>query len=235
MRETTRSGQPFSLRPYQREAAEAFYAAGAARGGSGVITLPCGAGKTIVAMACMERLQTSTLVLTTSVTAARQWISELLDKTSLHENRIAEYSGDLKQVREVTVATYQIMTWRPNRESGYPHLSLFESRNWGLIIYDEVHLLPAPVFRVTAALQARRRLGLTATLDRLTRSRCKIAAAVCREPLWMLQQGQSADNQSARECLLRQPPHLVSETTRSFVATVGGEHALLRGRETRRG
>ena len=147
LRETTRSGQPFSLRPYQREAAEAFYAAGAARGGSGVITLPCGAGKTIVAMACMERLQTSTLVLTTSVTAARQWISELLDKTSLHENRIAEYSGDLKQVREVTIATYQIMTWRPNRESGYPHLKLFESRNWGLIIYDEVHLLPAPVFR----------------------------------------------------------------------------------------
>ncbi len=166
LRERTRSGQPFSLRPYQQEAAEAFYAAGAARGGSGVITLPCGAGKTIVAMACMERLQTSTLVLTTSVTAARQWIAELLDKTSLHENRIAEYSGDWKQVREVTIATYQIMTWRPNKESGYPHLKLFESRNWGLIIYDEVHLLPAPVFRVTAALQARRRLGLTATLVR---------------------------------------------------------------------
>ena len=165
-RETTRSGQPFSLRPYQREAADAFHAAGTARGGSGVITLPCGAGKTIVAMACMERLQTSTLVLTTSVTATRQWISELLDKTSLAGEQIAEYSGDLKQVREVTIATYQIMTWRPNKESDYPHLKLFESRNWGLIVYDEVHLLPAPVFRVTAGLQARRRLGLTATLVR---------------------------------------------------------------------
>lgn len=165
-RETTRAGQRFALRPYQQEAAAAFHAAGAARGGSGVITLPCGAGKTIVAMACMERLQTSTLVLTTSVTATRQWISELLDKTSLSPEQIAEYSGDLKQVREVTIATYQILTWRPNKESDHPHLKLFESRNWGLIIYDEVHLLPAPVFRVTAGLQARRRLGLTATLVR---------------------------------------------------------------------
>ncbi len=165
-RETTRAGQRFALRPYQQEAAAAFHAAGAARGGSGVITLPCGAGKTIVAMACMERLQTSTLVLTTSVTATRQWISELLDKTLLSPEQIAEYSGDLKQVREVTIATYQILTWRPNKESDYPHLKLFESRNWGLIIYDEVHLLPAPVFRVTAGLQARRRLGLTATLVR---------------------------------------------------------------------
>jgi DNA excision repair protein ERCC-3 len=165
-RAITRSGQPFTLRPYQREAAAAFHAGGSARGGSGVITLPCGAGKTIVAMACMERLATSTLVLTTSVTAARQWIAELLDKTSLVEEQIAEYTGDLKQVREVTVATYQIMTWRPSKESDYPHLRLFDSRNWGLIIYDEVHLLPAPVFRVTASLQARRRLGLTATLVR---------------------------------------------------------------------
>jgi DNA excision repair protein ERCC-3 len=166
LRETTRSGQTFSLRPYQREAAEAFHAAGTAKGGSGVITLPCGAGKTIVAMACMERLQTSTLVLTTSITAARQWISEILDKTSLCPDQLAEYSGDLKQVREVTVATYQIMTWRPDKNSDCPHLKLFESRNWGLIVYDEVHLLPAPVFRITAELQARRRLGLTATLVR---------------------------------------------------------------------
>jgi DNA excision repair protein ERCC-3 len=166
LRETTRSGQPFSLRPYQQEAAAAFHAAGSARGGSGVITLPCGAGKTIVAMACMQRLATSTLVLTTSVTAARQWIAELLDKTSLLPEQIAEYTGDLKQVREVTVATYQILTWRPNKDSDYPHLQLFEGRNWGLIVYDEVHLLPAPVFRVTAGLQARRRLGLTATLVR---------------------------------------------------------------------
>jgi DNA excision repair protein ERCC-3 len=166
LRELTLSAQLFSLRPYQQEAAAAFHAAGTARGGSGVITLPCGAGKTIVAMACMERLQTSTLILTTSVTATRQWIAELLDKTTLGQEQIAEYSGDLKQVREVTIATYQIMTWRPNKESDYPHLELFNRRNWGLIVYDEVHLLPAPVFRVTAGLQARRRLGLTATLVR---------------------------------------------------------------------
>jgi DNA excision repair protein ERCC-3 len=166
LRQTARSGQPFTLRPYQCEAADAFHAAGTARGGSGVITLPCGAGKTIVAMVCMARLQTSTLILTTSVTAARQWKAELLDKTSLLEEQIAEYSGDLKQVRPVTIATYQIMTWRPNKDSDYPHLMLFDSREWGLIVYDEVHLLPAPVFRVTASLQARRRLGLTATLVR---------------------------------------------------------------------
>jgi DNA excision repair protein ERCC-3 len=165
-RTVTLSGLPFSVRAYQREAAAAFHAGGSARGGSGVITLPCGAGKTIVAMACMERLATSTLVLTTSVTAARQWIAELLDKTSLQEDQIAEYTGDLKQVREVTVATYQIMTWRRGKDAEYPHLQLFDSRNWGLIVYDEVHMLPAQVFRVTAGLQARRRLGLTATLVR---------------------------------------------------------------------
>ncbi len=165
-RAITGTGLQFSLRPYQQDAASAFHAGGSARGGSGVITLPCGAGKTIVAMACMEQLATSTLILTTSVTAARQWISELLDKTTLTEDQIAEYTGDLKQVREVTVATYQIMTWRPRKEADYPHLQLFDSRNWGLIVYDEVHLLPAPVFRVTAGLQARRRLGLTATLVR---------------------------------------------------------------------
>lgn len=165
-RDVTQAGLPFVLRPYQIDAAAAFHAGGTARGGSGVITLPCGAGKTIVAMACMERLATSTLILTTSVTAARQWIAELLDKTTLREDQIAEYTGDLKQVREVTVATYQIMTWRASKDGDHPHLQLFDSRNWGLIVYDEVHLLPAPVFRVTAGLQARRRLGLTATLVR---------------------------------------------------------------------
>jgi len=165
-RTLTRSSLPFSLRPYQQEAAAAFHAGGSARGGSGVITLPCGAGKTIVAMACMEQLATSTLILTTSVTAVRQWIAELLDKTTLTEEQIAEYSGDSKQVCPITVATYQIMTWRARKDGEYPHLELFDSRNWGLIIYDEVHLLPAPVFRATAGLQARRRLGLTATLVR---------------------------------------------------------------------
>jgi DNA excision repair protein ERCC-3 len=166
LRGTTLAGQPFGLRAYQQSAAGAFHAAGSARGGSGVITLPCGAGKTIVGMACMAALQASTLILTTSVTAVRQWVRELLDKTTLQEDQIAEYSGLAKDVRSVTVATYQIMTWRQEKESEFLHLSLFDRRNWGLIIYDEVHLLPAPVFRVTAGLQARRRLGLTATLVR---------------------------------------------------------------------
>src|SRR5437764_45701 len=155
LRSTTLAGQPFSVRPYQLHAAETFHAAGSERGGSGVITLPCGAGKTIVGMACMAQLQSSTLILTTSVTAVRQWIRELLDKTTLREDQIAEYSGESKDVRPVTIATYQIMTWREDKESDFPHLLLFDQRNWGMIIYDEVHLLPAPVFRVTAGLQAR--------------------------------------------------------------------------------
>lgn len=166
LRPVTMAGQPFALRSYQRSAADAFHAAGGVHGGSGVITLPCGAGKTVVGMACMAALQSSALILTTSVTAVRQWMRELLDKTTLREDQIAEYSGLTKDVRPVTVSTYQIMTWRPAKDAEFVHLSLFDQRNWGLIIYDEVHLLPAPVFRVTAGLQARRRLGLTATLVR---------------------------------------------------------------------
>jgi len=166
LRDTTLGGEPFGLRPYQRDAADAFHAAGSDRGGSGVIALPCGAGKTIVGMACMAALQSSTLILTTSVTAIRQWMRELLDKTTLREDQVAEYSGLAKDVQPVTVSTYQIMTWRGRTDSDFPHLALFDRRNWGLIIYDEVHLLPAPIFRITAGLQARRRLGLTATLVR---------------------------------------------------------------------
>jgi len=166
VRATTREGLPFRLREYQSEAAEVFYAGGTTRGGSGVIVLPCGAGKTIVGLACMTQLQTSTLVLTTNVTASRQWIGELLDKTTLPEDAIGEYSGHTKEIRPVTVATYNILTWRASREEDFQHLDLFDQRDWGLIIYDEVHLLPAPVFQVTAGLQARRRLGLTATLVR---------------------------------------------------------------------
>lgn len=166
LRETTLSGQPFALRDYQREAADVFHAAGSAHGGSGVIVLPCGAGKTIVGLACMNELQSSTLVLTTNVTATRQWVSEILDKSTLHQNQVGEYNGSRKDVLPVTVATYNIMTWRENRDADFKHLELFDQREWGLIIYDEVHLLPAPVFQVTAALQARRRLGLTATLVR---------------------------------------------------------------------
>ncbi len=166
LREITASGRPFRLRRYQLEAAEAFDAGGSIRGGSGVVLLPCGAGKTIVGMACMSRLQTSTLILTTGVTAARQWIAELLDKTTLEPDQVGEYSGSVKEIRPVTVTTYQILTYRKQKDGGFLHFDLFDRRNWGLIVYDEVHLLPAPVFQATAALQARRRLGLTATLVR---------------------------------------------------------------------
>ncbi|MBW2709407.1 MAG: helicase-associated domain-containing protein [Deltaproteobacteria bacterium] len=166
VRTTTSSGAGFSFRPYQQQAADIFYAKGADQGGAGVIVLPCGAGKTIVGIGCMAQLQTSTLILTTNVTAIRQWKQELMDKTTLSEEDIGEYSGNAKEIRQVTIATYQIMTYRPNKEGDFPHLTLFDDRNWGLIIYDEVHMLPAPVFQVTAGLQARRRLGLTATLVR---------------------------------------------------------------------
>ena len=156
------------MRHYQEESAEVFHAGGAASGGSGVIVLPCGAGKTIVGMATMAQLQTSTLILTPNTVAVRQWMSELVDKTSLTEDMVGEYSGLQKDIRPVTVSTYQILTYRKRGSADeYPHFGLFSARNWGLIIYDEVHLLPAPVFRITAEIQARRRLGLTATLVRL--------------------------------------------------------------------
>jgi DNA excision repair protein ERCC-3 len=163
---TTESGMEFALRPYQEAAADAFHAGGTELGGSGVVVLPCGAGKTVVGMAAMERLQSSTLILATNITASRQWRSELLDKTSLTEDVVGLYNGAHKDIRPVTIATYQIMTWRKDTDADFKHLELFDRRNWGLIIYDEVHLLPAPVFQVTAGLQARRRLGLTATLVR---------------------------------------------------------------------
>jgi DNA excision repair protein ERCC-3 len=166
LRTTTASGAPLALRRYQAAAADAFHAGGRAEGGSGVVVLPCGAGKTIVGMASMAKLATSTLVLTTSTTAVRQWIDELLDKTTLTADEIGEYSGARKEIRPVTVATYQVLTHRASVDDAFTHLGLFDSREWGLIVYDEVHLLPAPVFQVTASLQARRRLGLTATLIR---------------------------------------------------------------------
>ena len=166
LRDVAQSGQPFILRHYQKEAADVFYQSGRVQGGSGVICLPCGAGKTIVGMAAMAQVQENTLILTTSLTSVRQWQRELLDKTELPEEAIAEYSGERKSTAPVTLATYQILTYRPHKEADFLHFSLFQARSWGLIIYDEVHLLPAPVFRITAELQARRRLGLTATLIR---------------------------------------------------------------------
>jgi len=166
LRETTLAGAPFALRAYQADAADAFHAGGSERGGSGVVVLPCGAGKTVVGMECIARAGSSTLVLTTSVTAVRQWKTELLDKTTLHDDQVGEYTGETKEVRPVTVATYQVLTHRDRADGPFRHLELFDRRDWGLIVYDEVHLLPAPVFQVTAGLQARRRLGLTATLVR---------------------------------------------------------------------
>jgi DNA excision repair protein ERCC-3 len=131
-----------------------------------VIVLPCGAGKTIVGIAAMALMQRSTLVLTTGITAVKQWHREILDKTDLTEDQVAEYTGEVKDIGPVTLATYQILTHRNEKTEEYPHFKLFDQRDWGLIVYDEVHLLPAPVFRVTAHIQARRRLGLTATLVR---------------------------------------------------------------------
>jgi DNA excision repair protein ERCC-3 len=149
----------WALRTYQKDAAESFW-----HGGSGVVVLPCGAGKTIVGAAAMAHARATTLVLVTNTVAAHQWKQELLRRTSLTEDEIGEYTGAKKEIRPVTIATYQIMTTR--RKGAYAHLELFDARDWGLIVYDEVHLLPAPIFRMTADLQARRRLGLTATLVR---------------------------------------------------------------------
>ena len=149
----------WELRPYQREAAESFQA-----GGSGVVVLPCGAGKTIVGAAAMAMTGTTTLILVTNTISVHQWKAELLRRTSLTEDEIGEYSGSRKEIRPVTIATYQVMASR--KKGVHTHLELFEARDWGLVVYDEVHLLPAPIFRMTADLQARRRLGLTATLVR---------------------------------------------------------------------
>lgn len=159
-------GRSFSLRDYQWDAVDAFWAGGGPRGGSGVLVLPCGAGKTVIGMGVMERVRAQTLILCTTITAARQWQRELIDKTSLRTEDVGEYSGERKEIRPVTLATYQIMTARSAGSREFPHLDLFTRQDWGLIIYDEVHLLPAPVFRITAEIQSRRRLGLTATLVR---------------------------------------------------------------------
>ena len=167
LRDMATCGLPFALRPYQRDAADNFYQGGGVEGGCGVVVLPCGAGKTIVGMAIMARVQTHTLIVSANITALRQWRDELLDKTTLGPADIAEYSGESKDIASVTLCTYQILTYRPDKNIDvFPHFNLFFKRDWGLIVYDEVHLLPAPVFRITSDLQARRRLGLTATLVR---------------------------------------------------------------------
>lgn len=182
LREKTLEGKTLHLRDYQKEAAQIFYASGSEKGGSGVIVLPCGSGKTVIGMAAMALTQTRTLILTPNISAARQWIRELLDKTTLQPDQIKEYSGDVKEIGPVTVATYQILTQHKRVKKGegeedesaekekqkkeLTNFPLFSAQHWGLMIYDEVHLLPAPVFRLSAEMQATRRLGLTATLVR---------------------------------------------------------------------
>ena len=193
LRETTLGGKPFGLRPYQDAAAEAFHQGGAVTGGNGVVVLPCGAGKTVVAMGVMERVGAKTLVLTTNTIAVRQWREEILDKTHLGPDEVAEYTGESKAVAPVTISTYQMLTWRRSKTADFEHMELFSGQNWGLVVYDEVHLLPAPIFRVTAELQARRRLGLTATLVREDGKEdevfCLIGPKRCDVP-WKVLEGQ---------------------------------------------
>ncbi|MBR3669167.1 DNA repair helicase XPB [uncultured Fibrobacter sp.] len=186
LRETTLSGKKFELRDYQKEAAQVFYASGSEKGGSGVIVLPCGSGKTVIGLATMALVQTKTLILTPNISASRQWIREICDKTDLTIDQVKEYSGEVKEIGPVTVATYQILTQRKRAKKAenekpeteldeftdeevkkeLANFPLFSTQKWGLMIYDEVHLLPAPVFRLSTEMQATRRLGLTATLVR---------------------------------------------------------------------
>lgn len=166
LRETMANGKTFDLRDYQKESSSVFYSSGSEKGGSGVIVLPCGAGKTVVGISTMALTQTKTLILSPNIVAGRQWIREILDKTELTEDQVKEYSGERKEIGDVTVATYQILTQKKGKDGEFAHFHLFQENKWGLMIYDEVHLLPAPVFRISAEMQATRRLGLTATLVR---------------------------------------------------------------------
>ncbi|MGG1598068.1 DNA repair helicase XPB [Paenibacillus naphthalenovorans] len=166
LRTKMNGGRTFELRDYQQSAVESFYREGSAQGGSGVLVLPCGAGKTVIGIAAMGRLNCATLILTSNSTSVRQWKREILEKTDVTEEMVGEYTGQHKEVKPITIATYQILTYRKSKDDLFVHMDLFNKRDWGLIVYDEVHLLPAPVFRVTANIQATRRLGLTATLIR---------------------------------------------------------------------
>jgi DNA excision repair protein ERCC-3 len=159
-------GAAFHLRDYQIDAVAAFYQSGRESGGSGVIVLPCGAGKTIIGLATMAEIRSQTLIITTNNVSVHQWRDELIAKTTINADEIGEYTGVNKQIRPITITTYQMLTYRRDKHEPLQNLELFTAHNWGLIIYDEVHLLPAPVFRATTAIQARRRLGLTATLVR---------------------------------------------------------------------
>ncbi|UKS30038.1 DEAD/DEAH box helicase [Paenibacillus sp. HWE-109] len=164
LRDDDEAETSFQLRDYQKQAVDAFHRIDVE--GSGVLVLPCGAGKTVVGIAAMARCKCATLILTSNVTSVKQWKREILSKTGLDQDQVGEYSGSSKEVKPITIATYQILTHRGKKEDEFSHMGLFSQREWGLIIYDEVHLLPAPVFRATAEIQATRRLGLTATLIR---------------------------------------------------------------------
>jgi len=166
LRPTSISGIKFGMRDYQRASVEAFHSGGRNDGGSGVVVLPCGAGKTIVGMGVMQIVGAETLILVTNTLSIRQWKNEILDKTDIPESDIGEYSGEVKDIKPITIATYNILTHRKKKGGDFTHFHLFSAKNWGLIVYDEVHLLPAPVFRMTSELQSKRRLGLTATLVR---------------------------------------------------------------------
>ena len=166
LKDTLGSGDNFNIRDYQDSAISAFHRGGGPEGGSGIIVLPCGAGKTIVGIGIMARIKTETLILVTNTIALRQWKEELLDKSDLTEDQIGEFSGEKKEIKPVTIATYNILTYRKTKNGPFLHFDIFSKNNWGLVIYDEVHLLPAPVFRLTSEIQSKRRLGLTATLIR---------------------------------------------------------------------
>ena len=165
-RSTSSRGVDFVLRDYQKFAADSVLGNGGPGTGYGTIVLPCGSGKTIVGMEILTRLSTRTLILTTNVAAVHQWIAEISDKLDIDPSLIGEYSGIRKEIRPITVCTYQVLTWRPDKDADFPHMRVLKEGNWGLIIYDEVHMLPAPVFKITAELQAVHRVGLTATLIR---------------------------------------------------------------------
>ncbi|RJS70868.1 helicase [Methanophagales archaeon] len=159
-------GNSFQLRDYQKDAIDMFYCAGQKTGGSGVIVLPCGSGKTIIGLGTMAQISSHTLIVATNNVSVRQWRDELLSKTNVKETDIGEFTGRVKEIRPITITTYQMLTHRRTKDEPLHNLNIFTEHNWGLIIYDEVHVLPAPVFRATTAIQARRRLGLTATLVR---------------------------------------------------------------------
>jgi DNA excision repair protein ERCC-3 len=166
LREQTKLGSALNIRHYQREAVDRFFDSPLSKNGSGVIVLPCGAGKTIVGLCALSHISEYALILTNSMTSAYQWRRELLDKTTVQEHEVEIYSSENKKTAPLTISTYQMLTYRPSKESDFLHFDLFNAKSWGLIIYDEVHLLPAPVFRITAELQSKKRLGLTATLIR---------------------------------------------------------------------